>query len=765
MPATPYNFTKAGLTSNDLIRGLPRIVHGLGLSQALAQQAYTDPDLTLTFVDALPGGEQTALTAAVAAYSNDLVTKAFDFSHGPQDAALLYLNGANPWLYLPSETYYFSIENVNIVAAMLASYSIIVLDKDVQFISASFPGGARTIDYTATTYGATWKAIVAKIKQLNPACRIYGYIPFSMNGPDAVNWQLSDGEIQSAIDECLDPTKLGLHGWFGDQWGADFSNTRARQNTAIAYTRTTWGSAVCGSIMPNSADPADTFSSAVKGGFNPGGVAPLFGGVNQVGGGDVCCWESQLVNWDTSDTEYTKTNHMRPLRGTGEVDDKVQLYIAGRKDLNVALLALNAVPQGEGVQYHEDMAFWLSVLMSVEYLNISYADGWGDRNARQRDRIDLDALLGSSGLYDPFFQQRSLDSIMSSAGTPQITGYSSKFERCTAYWRWDSTVGRGGVHVGSWRSTIGEPSRRSADDMWKPPVRVLLDANVNLALDTAAGYGRGKVAAAQQGDTLKIGDYVYPNAQSTAAERRLYQVVGFDNWDALGTGAADYVQLEPAAPMAERMSRLTGARFPIIAGTYAGKVFVCTNAREDRVGETGFTLVDVDRIKKAKRTEKGHAGALIATTAQSYAARPGTNVPYPGVGFPTAVDSAAVLWVTLPSGWDGLGFTLDFSWTADDGNGTPAEETDWEVQARQYRADDPIDVAYVADAATASSVYTADKDRHAVSIAVASVDGAHASDLPTSLAIKIVRKGTTDDFAGLAYIVDWALMYDSLIDV
>jgi len=76
-----------------------------------------------------------------------------------------------------------------------------------------------------TTHGdhANTVAIAARVKQLNPSCRIFGY----------VDTTLSESNFQDKAGKWKN--NIGVHGIFMDKYGYDWGNTRAQQNVKVDY--------------------------------------------------------------------------------------------------------------------------------------------------------------------------------------------------------------------------------------------------------------------------------------------------------------------------------------------------------------------------------------------------------------------------------------------------------------------------------------------------------------------------------------------------
>jgi hypothetical protein len=94
------------------------------------------------------------------------------------------------------------------VSKDMARYGLIVLGAGLQDPSHG--------DYANTC------AIVARIKQLNPGCLIFGYITTKET---LTNFQTKTGQWKT----------VGVHGIFMDEYGYDYSNTRAQQNERVEH--------------------------------------------------------------------------------------------------------------------------------------------------------------------------------------------------------------------------------------------------------------------------------------------------------------------------------------------------------------------------------------------------------------------------------------------------------------------------------------------------------------------------------------------------
>jgi len=96
--------------------------------------------------------------------------------------------------------------NNELVAQDLARYGLIVLGAGLEVPTHG--------DYSNTC------SIVARVKQLNPSCLIFGYIDTTASES---TFTTKTGQWDT----------VGVHGIFMDKYGYDFSNTRAQQNTRV----------------------------------------------------------------------------------------------------------------------------------------------------------------------------------------------------------------------------------------------------------------------------------------------------------------------------------------------------------------------------------------------------------------------------------------------------------------------------------------------------------------------------------------------------
>lgn len=112
---------------------------------------------------------------------------------------------------------------------------------------------------------ATSIAVIARMKQLNPAIRIFGYIDLGVApSPPAQNNSMAT--IQQRVGQW---SVAGATDIFFDDAGYDFQVSRARQNAAVDAAHT----AQMGAVL-NAWVVADALGSAVDATYNPSGIPP-----------------------------------------------------------------------------------------------------------------------------------------------------------------------------------------------------------------------------------------------------------------------------------------------------------------------------------------------------------------------------------------------------------------------------------------------------------------------------------------------------------
>ena len=128
--------------------------------------------------------------------------------HNQQVLEGLYTRPKDMMIYYGWPSGFNAYWNNELVAQDLARYGLVVLGAGLENPSHG--------DYSNTV------AIVARVKQLNPSCFVFGYV--------------STQEMLTNFETKTDQWKtVGAHGIFLDVYGYDYGNTRAQQNERVDY--------------------------------------------------------------------------------------------------------------------------------------------------------------------------------------------------------------------------------------------------------------------------------------------------------------------------------------------------------------------------------------------------------------------------------------------------------------------------------------------------------------------------------------------------
>lgn len=763
MPVTPYTRTKAGLTQSDFVTGLRKVVDGAGLGQPLVGISFVAPDqVTFRFDDALSEGDQTTLTDTIAAYTPNTISTASTVG-SLRDAAFrraFYFYNPDLKALLAQHTTYDGTSATQQVAAFLAQFDEVVLDKDIVLNGTrpvGWPGGTGVVINPAGAYGVFADAVITAALALNPSMKFYGYVPGGQGapseGPPPI-FNFTAGEIEDVVDAFV---SIGCTGMILDQAGGEFGCTRVIQNAFMAYCRSLGVSYILNAWFVDHvfSDQPD----AAYAGFNPGSVPTIFGdGGAPAGVEEAYLLESWVCNTQVSDQAYAYSAgflNFRAVRaGTPSIQgtrERLLLALAGRAAKpKTRLMGLTFIGNDPKLQAHYTAAELLTVMARLDswacHATLNDTSPMSFESINWTDELGLIPLRDRDGcLADDYTELETVTNIWGTA-----TGFRRKFGRESAYWHCDCATGEFAFTFGDKRVELGGDifASRGADTL--APVDGVITGNVDLTKENVSNLfdDIGKVANPNEGVTYAVLGSTLLVGQSAPAQNGPYFIVQAQN----GT-----MQLQRRGDFYYGRTRVNGVRIPITGGAYAGKVFICTATASARVGADALSFALEEAVTPYSIVEKGHAGAWIATTAETYAAQPGTHNPFPGVGFANGADQDAFLILPMRSEWNQGAFKFDFSWTTNGGTGTPAQEVDWEVNAGIRLDGDAIDAAFVEAAATVSSVYTADGARHSASVTVTDLDGTPDTTQAAVLVIRLRRKGTADNLADIARLVTWMI--------
>lgn len=128
--------------------------------------------------------------------------------HNQQVLEGLYTRPKDMMIYYGYPSGFNGYWDNELVAQDLARYGLVVLGAGLENPSHG--------DYSNTC------AIVARIKQLNPSCLIFGYITTQET---LTNFETKTGQWKT----------VGVHGIFMDEYGYDYGNTRSEQNDRVDH--------------------------------------------------------------------------------------------------------------------------------------------------------------------------------------------------------------------------------------------------------------------------------------------------------------------------------------------------------------------------------------------------------------------------------------------------------------------------------------------------------------------------------------------------
>lgn len=222
--------------------------------------------------------------------------------------------------------------NNELVAQDMARYGLIVLGAGLQDPSHG--------DYANTC------AIVARVKQLNPSCLIFGYISTKETLAD---FQTKTGQWKT----------VGVHGIFMDEYGYDFGNTRAQQNDRVDYVHGQGMIAFANCWNMNHAVGTLNDSSYPNSTYNPSEVQSSLG-IN-----DWYLMESYLVNTDA----YTSQNGFEP-KAQWATRVVTMIGLRATFGINVAGCGIILDTQANG-QAMFDLAFTGAMMASLEAYGVS----------------------------------------------------------------------------------------------------------------------------------------------------------------------------------------------------------------------------------------------------------------------------------------------------------------------------------------------------------------------------------------------------------
>lgn len=478
---------------------------------------------------------------------------------------------------LPQYTNFNGTSSEKIIAAFLAQYDHVVLDKDI-IINGTRPvawGGSGVVVSSNTTNGNFAKNVVTELLVIKPDIKIYGYVPLGQGpGTNDPIFALNQTEINLWIDEW---NVVGVNGVFFDQVGYDFQVPRTTANSSVTHART-HSMVVC----VNSWQPEDALDDAVDVTYNPAGTASV------LGAGDSFLMESFAANVSTATQSFTYGQHFQNFRATTAGNgvqgfkERLEAALAGRDGLGVSLFGLAIIPRDNRFRFHYDFVEALAVLANVDALGFSATDGFADDDPIVWTPKDWPMILGPRSLYDPGQEKSSIQTITNVFGTP--TGLLRRFSRTTLFVHYDSTTGNYAWRAGDRGGDYSEVSAEPGDSPWKAPVRVAVTSNVDLTVNSPVGLfdALGKVAQSQDGVTLNVMDGVLLVGQTSAAENGLYYVVQKEG---------GFVLLRRRGDMKLGSENHSGAVVPVLEGTAAGQMYKLTTANPLMVGTTALVFV------------------------------------------------------------------------------------------------------------------------------------------------------------------------------
>lgn len=184
--------------------------------------------------------------------------------------------------------------------------------------------GAGLQDVTHPDHAST-VAIIARMRQLNPRVRVYGYCDLGMTGSSSHAYSI--GTLQVMIDNWA---ATGADQIFLDQAGYAYGVTRARLNTVLDYIHQIAGRGA----MVNDADADAVMGSALNSTYNPAGTASHMGPV------DGYLLESWIAN------TVPAVGYVNGYNTTAEIRRRGDLAAAYRTALGVQLFTANIVELG-----------------------------------------------------------------------------------------------------------------------------------------------------------------------------------------------------------------------------------------------------------------------------------------------------------------------------------------------------------------------------------------------------------------------------------
>jgi hypothetical protein len=271
-------------------------------------------------------------------------------------------------------------------AEVFARYDVVIFPGQVPL------AGITGIENPSNAFYASSLEVLQNIRLINPKTRVYGYIPM-----DIPYSHLTETQIQTSVNQCRD---FGYDGIFWDTCGAEFGNTRSRQNNCVAMAHAATNSRRPTGMLSilNGFDPHDIYNSDVNTSLTPASYPPGAPGdaggleINPTGAAplvypdDGILVESFAVNTDPSAAPYGWANGYQNMITLFNKQYWCSVYRSS--SLNIKVFAVAVMPPTTLTPYTtKDAEFYANYVMALAAMFSIDFIGFGTQNYGGADQI------------------------------------------------------------------------------------------------------------------------------------------------------------------------------------------------------------------------------------------------------------------------------------------------------------------------------------------------------------------------------------------